>query len=78
MGVKFSNSPHSDKEKVLRLPVETVEKAVNAYYSYQLPTILDHNGYKFFIMLALCDVKNDGLAIQISQAYWEIFSHQAS
>lgn len=78
MGIKFSNSPHAEKEDILRLPTEHVEKAVESYVNFQLPPLLDHNGYKFFIMLALSDVKNDAFAIQVSQAYWQIFAHQGS
>jgi hypothetical protein len=78
MGVNFSNSPNAEKENLLRLPVSLVEKAVGTYYSFQLPPLLDHNGYKFFIMLALADMKDNGIALQTSQAYWEIFAHQAS
>ena len=74
MGITFSDSPHRDKESIIRLSYNTVEKVVNAYCTYQLPPILDENGYKFFIMVALNDLKDDNLARQLSQAYWEIYS----
>lgn len=78
MGVIFSSSPYASKENILRLPINIVEKAVSTYCSFQLPPLLDHNGYKFFMMLALEDMKDNSLAIQTSQTYYEIFSHQAS
>ena len=76
MGINFSNSPYANKESIMRLPVSIVEKCVNAYFIYHMPPIQDENGYKFFMMVSLNDCKDDSLAREISQTYWEIFSEQ--
>ena len=73
MGIAFSTSPHSDKESLLKMSYYIVEKTVEAYCTYQLPPIVDENGYKFFIMTGFHELKDDALAREISRAYWDVF-----
>ena len=72
-----TNNKHVSKEKLLQLPLDTIKKAVQSYYTYQISPILDENGYKFFMMLSFSELNDDNYdTTVISQLIWEIFSTQ--